>query len=247
MRTGRAIGHSPLTPERPAPVDLPATILAAAARTAATAERGIVLERQDLRVTDRAIPRHRLIVFIVDASDSMGEGTTTTRMAAAKGAILTLLKTAYLSRDKVCMITFQDDRAVTFLAPTGSVDTARERLRRLPVGGSSPLSRGLMEGWRVIRRERHKDPAGRPVLVLLSDGAANTPVDRSLDAATEARGLARRIAEDDIPAIIIETGAGRTGGLMQDLAAIFKTTCHRTGRLDSGRVLRMVEAAGQGP
>ena len=50
--------------------------------------------------------RRQLVVFVVDASESMGEGTRV-RMAAAKGAILALLRDAYVTRCRVALVVFR--------------------------------------------------------------------------------------------------------------------------------------------
>jgi hypothetical protein len=51
-----------------------------------------------------------LILFVVDASWSMAVAE---RMSATKGAILSLLTDAYQRRDRVGLIVFQKDRALT--------------------------------------------------------------------------------------------------------------------------------------
>ncbi len=221
-----------------------ATLQAAALRETLSTRTAFSVKPDDLRVSLKSVPQHRLIVFAVDTSDSMGEGTTA-RISVAKGAILSLLNTAYKSRDKVCMVTFRDDRARTVLPPTGSVDIAREKLREMPIGGSTPLAGGLLECWNIIRRERQLDPVGRPILVLLSDGAATTPITRGNDIENEVIELSQLISADHIPAIIIETGSGKPNRLMQAIAAAFHTTCYRTARLKAARLVAMVDALDQ--
>jgi magnesium chelatase subunit D len=71
------------------------------------AGRKIYVEKEDFRAKKMARKAGGLIVFIVDASGSMALN----RMTAAKGAALSLLNEAYKSRDKICLITFQGDRA----------------------------------------------------------------------------------------------------------------------------------------
>ena len=60
----------------------------------------LMLERQDLRQKVRERKVGNLIVFVVDASASMDAEQ---RMAATKGAILSLLQDAYVRRDRVAV------------------------------------------------------------------------------------------------------------------------------------------------
>ncbi len=223
------------------PVDISASLQAAVSRCSTNENTGLNIINTDLRVALKTAPQHRLIVFAVDTSDSMGEGTTA-RISVAKGAIMSLLNTAYKSRDKVSMVTFQGDQARTVLSPTGSVDIARKKLKELPIGGSTPLAKGLMECWQLIRRERKHDPFGRPILVLLSDGSANTPINRGADPETEIIALSQKISADDIPAVIIETGSRKPSLLMKTIAEAFGTNCYRTAQLQANRVIEMVDA-----
>ena len=61
------------------------------------------LERQDLRQKVRQRRTGTLIVFVVDASASMDAEQ---RMQATKGAVLSLLRDAYVRRDKVALVVF---------------------------------------------------------------------------------------------------------------------------------------------
>ena len=65
--------------------------------------RGVFIEKGDVRAKRMARKAGSLIIFIVDASGSMALN----RMNAAKGAAMSLLQTAYQSRDKICIIPFQ--------------------------------------------------------------------------------------------------------------------------------------------
>ena len=96
-----------------------------------------------------------LVLFLVDASWSMAVAE---RMAATKGAILSLLTDAYQRRDRVGLITFQKDRALLILPPTNSVQLAERALRDIPVGGKTPLSAGLIMAYEVLRKREDPPP-----------------------------------------------------------------------------------------
>jgi magnesium chelatase subunit D len=111
-----------------------------------------------------------LVLFVVDASGSMGAGR---RMQYAKAASLGLLQDAYRKRDRVGVVAFQNDRAELLLPPTNNVDLAERRLRFLPSGGRTPLASGLELARTTIDRALLENQALVPMIVLVSDGKAN--------------------------------------------------------------------------
>jgi magnesium chelatase subunit D len=207
---------------------LDATLRAAApyqrARRAGRVEGPVVcFRRSDLRVKVREARTGALIIFVVDASGSMGAQR---RMAAAKGAVLALLHDAYRRRDRVGLVTFRGMRATAVLAPTGSVELAEHHLRELPTGGRTPLAHGLVTAAAMVRHHLASAPAAIPLLVILSDGRANValcPDSRetsgSAEALSDARAAASEIARLGWTGIVVDTEAGRTRlGLAHDLS-----------------------------
>jgi len=159
------------------------------------------LERQDLQQKVRERKVGNLIVFVVDASASMDAEQ---RMAATKGAILSLLQDAYVRRDKVALIVFKNRTAEVVLRPTASVSLAQRRLERLSVGGTTPLTHGLMAGYKVIKSELSRDPTIRPLLVLISDGRGNISMFKE-EPLVEAQKMAALIKSEKIEALIIDS------------------------------------------
>ncbi|WP_432188788.1 putative cobaltochelatase [Streptomyces sp. Tue6028] len=150
--------------------------LAATVRAAAPHQRargrsgpGLVVRRDDLRQATREGREGNLVLFVVDASGSMAARQ---RMSAVKGAVLSLLLDAYQRRDKVGLVTFRGSAAEVALPPTSSVDAAAARLESLPTGGRTPLAAGLLRAHEVLRVERLRDAARRPLVVLVTDGRA---------------------------------------------------------------------------
>ncbi|MEE1765729.1 putative cobaltochelatase [Streptomyces sp. SP18BB07] len=150
---------------------LAATVQAAAPhqRTRGRSGPGLVVRRDDLRQATREGREGNLVLFVVDASGSMAARQ---RMGAVKGAVLSLLLDAYQRRDKVGLVTFRGSAAEVALPPTSSVDAAAARLESLPTGGRTPLAAGLLKAHDVLRVERLRDPARRPLVVVVTDGRA---------------------------------------------------------------------------
>ncbi|MFI7134359.1 VWA domain-containing protein [Nonomuraea sp. NPDC050153] len=157
-----------------------ATVLAAAPHQQRRGRRGpgLVLREDDLREVVREGREGNLVLFAVDASGSMAARR---RMTAVKTAVLSLLLDAYQRRDKVGLVTFRGRGAVVALPPTSSVEAGAARLRSLPTGGRTPLAAGLVRAAEVLRVERLRDPARRPLLVVVTDGRATAggDVDRA--------------------------------------------------------------------
>jgi Mg-chelatase subunit ChlD len=157
------------------------------------------ISRADLHRKVRVRRAANLILFVVDASWSMAVAE---RMAATKGAIMSLLTDAYQRRDRVGLIVFQKSSATLVLPPTSSVELAQKALREIPIGGKTPLSAGLLLSLQVILRERRLHPEVRPLLILLTDGAGNVSVG-NLPPQVEAHRIANQIRDERIRAVVI--------------------------------------------
>jgi magnesium chelatase subunit D len=159
------------------------------------------LEQQDLHQKVRERKVGNLVVFVVDASASMDAEQ---RMTATKGAILSLLQDAYVRRDRVAVVVFKNRTAEVVLRPTSSVSLAQRRLERLSVGGTTPLTHGLMAGYKVIRTELSRDPSVRPLLVLISDGRGNISMFKE-EPLVEAQKVAALINSEKVEALVIDS------------------------------------------
>ncbi|MFE1459073.1 putative cobaltochelatase [Streptomyces sp. NPDC058735] len=187
---------------------LAATVQAAAPHQRARGRSGpgLVVRRDDLRQATREGREGNLVLFAVDASGSMAARQ---RMSAVKGAVLSLLLDAYQRRDKVGLVTFRGRGADVALPPTSSVDAAAARLESLPTGGRTPLAEGLLRAHDVLRVERLRDPARRPLLVVVTDGrATGGPEPVAL-----AERAARLFAVEGVASVVVdcETGPVRLG------------------------------------
>ena len=191
-------------------VHLFATVLAAADRHRLPGP--LRPETADIRRAVRVGREGNLVIFVVDASGSMAARD---RMAAVSGAALSLLRDAYQRRDKVAVVTFRAQGARLVLPPTASSYLAAQRLTRLDTGGTTPLAEGLLAARDIVVRERVRDRARRPLVVVLTDGRATAgpdPLQRS-------RIAAQRLAAEGAAAVVVdcETSYVRLG-LATDLA-----------------------------
>ena len=129
----------------------------------------VKIEEPDIREKIRQKKTSNLLLFLVDASGSMG----TRLMSETKGAILALLLEAYQKRDKVGLIAFKGIDAEVLLPPTNSIEIAKRLLEELPTGGKTPLGEGLLTAYQLLKNQLRQDPNILPLLVVVTDGRAN--------------------------------------------------------------------------
>lgn len=215
MKTGRYV-RSEIPPKKITDIALDATITAAAPhqRSRNNQDQGIVIESSDMRQKVRERKIGNTILFVVDASGSMGADK---RMIAVKGAVLSLLIDAYQKRDKVGMIAFKDNSASVLLPPTSSVELAKKSLEELPTGGKTPLAAGLLTAYKVFKTEQTKDKKARMLMVLVSDGRMNVSLSQGVDPFAEAEYIAREIKQAGIRSLVLDTETGliRLGKMQQ--------------------------------
>ncbi len=164
----------------------------------------IVIEPQDIREKIRERKIGNFLLFVVDASGSMGSRG---RMVATKGAIMSLLLDAYQKRDKVAMISFNKTEAKVLLPPTSSVEMAARLLTKLPVGGRTPLNAALVKTGEMLATQLIRDPTSRIIVILITDGRCNVPLTTKSSPVDEcieiARSLTRRYKQ--VRFIVVDT------------------------------------------
>ena len=214
-------------------VALAATLLAAAPhqRERGRDGTGLVLRREDLRENLREGREGNLVLFIVDASGSMAARR---RMAAVKGAVLSLLTDVYQRRDKVGLISFRGEEARVLLHPTSGADLAASRLGELPTGGRTPLAAGLEKAAEVIRRERLREKERRPLVVLLTDGRSTSGPDPQV--------AAQRLRKLGASAVVVDTEDGHVRlGMASGLADMMGARCLRLEELRADALVDLVD------
>jgi magnesium chelatase subunit D len=217
------------------------TVLAAAPhqRLRGRTDTGLRIERADLRQATLEGREGNLVLFVVDASGSMGARS---RMAAVKGAVLSLLMDAYQRRDKVGLITFRGGAAELALPPTWSVEAAAARLTSLPTGGRTPLAAGLLRAHETLRLERVRDPQRRPLLVVVTDGRATGA--RGGDHLGDARRAAGLLAAGGVAAVVVDCESGPVRlGLAGTLGATLGAQTLRLDELGADSLAGTVRAA----
>jgi Mg-chelatase subunit ChlD len=117
----------------------------------------------DLMMPVYTSPQQRLVIFLLDVSDSMSETLDLMRLWMAKS-----MGEAYFRRDPIAIITVQGAGAKLLVHPTTSIHFVLHRLTSVIVGGATPLDQGLLMVGRMIRQWHHRYPVVD--LIVISDG-----------------------------------------------------------------------------
>jgi magnesium chelatase subunit D len=160
-----------------------ATLRAASLNLNRNDGRARLISNSDLRFKELSQKSGRLFIFAIDTSGSMA----LRRIKQAKRSVLGLLKLSYVHRDQVAIIGFRGDSAKTYLPPSRSILRARRVLDSLLVGGSTPLSAGLVSAMKLARNATGK--VGEVSVLLFTDGIANVPL-----SGNDGNRLARQVA-----------------------------------------------------
>lgn len=196
----------------------------------------ICIKPEDYRRKEREALSRGFYLFVVDASGSMAAKS---RMEAAKGAVMSILKDAYVKRDAVAMIAFRKDTAEVILPFTSSVERAQGLLRSLPTGGRTPLGEGLRVAYELCCQTLRKEPYERIQVILITDGRATWGItDNPLE---EAKQWARAIGTLPVDSIMLDTESGfiRLGGA-KELCYLMQGHYYEMSSIDMNHVLHVV-------
>ena len=200
--TGRYV-KSRLPPGRPRSIAVDATLRAAVGRNPYHLLRHgyIRVTTPDIREKMRVQPAAAAILFLLDASGSMGANR---RMVLTKGIIFSLLSDAYYRRDQVALLAFRAAQTELLLPFTKSPQVAKQQLRGLAVGGKTPLGLGLKEAESLLRQETLKNSQVKPLLIVVSDGRGNVALEYD-DPYDEAMHYANLVRKRGFESIVIDT------------------------------------------
>ena len=201
----------------------------------------IVIESRDIREKVRERRSGSTIMFLVDASGSLG---VRKRMATVKGAILSMLRDSYVKRDRIGMMAFRRDGAEVILPPTKSVEYSYKKLEELPTGGKTPLGEALVSVDEYMTSYARCHVGERCYIVLVTDGRANVPLSEGADANEEVQKLAEDLQIPGVKWIVVDASSGfphfdNAERLAQKLGARY----FKLENLDADRFAQGVKAA----
>lgn len=176
----------------------------------------IKIERQDLREKVRTRHTEQTFMFLLDTSGSL---IIRNRMSKVKAAILSMLETHYAKRDRVGMITFNEENTEIILSPTKAVDELSQTIDGIKVGRGTPLSGALMTCWNFILGHRRKHPEQVIHIILITDGKSTKALDENRDPCEEALEIASKLKMDNLDWTVIDSGLGASKSDMPERMA----------------------------
>ncbi|AGI48141.1 Mg-chelatase subunit ChlI [Thermoplasmatales archaeon BRNA1] len=170
-------------------------------------EEGIKLEKQDLREKVREKQITSTFLFLLDTSGSL---IIRNRMAKVKAAIESMLQTHYVKRDRVGLMTFNEEAIDLIMQPSRATEQLEQIIDKIAVGTGTPLSAALMKVYDYMLPYSIKHPDERCHIVLLTDGKATKALDFRKTPIEEALEISEHIDIPNADWIVIDTGLGYT-------------------------------------
>ena len=123
------------------------------------------------------------------------------------------------------------------LPPTSSVEAGARRLQTLATGGRTPLAAGLAKAAAVLAAEKLRDPARRPLLVVVTDGRATQGHRRRPGAAPSPGwpGTAAVVVDCETGLVRLGLAAALAARLGAALVGLDELPADRPGRRPAGR------------
>ena len=200
----------------------------------------INIQKQDVREKVREMRAGCTILFLVDASGSLG---VRKRMTAVKGAVLSMLRDSYVKRDRIGMMAFRRDSAELVLPPTRSVEYSYRKLEEMPTGGKTPLGEALMTVNQYMTSYSRAHVGEMCYIVIITDGRANVALNEGADANKEVLKLAEDMAIPQVKWIVIDASAGFIRfDNAEKLAQALEATYFRLEDLNADRLAESVRA-----
>jgi len=172
------------------------------------AENGcITIKKGDMREKIRRRRVSTLINIVFDTSGSMDEQD---KIRITTGVVLALLKDAYQRRDRVSLVTYSGRSAEHVLPFTSSVEAAKRYLENVPFGGTTPMASGLLVSLDILLRELKKEPSAVPIMVLVTDGSANVPLNIGGNIKREVMEVCSHISNAKINVLVVDISDTRS-------------------------------------
>jgi Mg-chelatase subunit ChlI/Mg-chelatase subunit ChlD len=161
----------------------------------------IEIKKYDYREKVRRRKVSTLICLVLDASSSM---VMDAKMKSIKDALGELMLDAYQKRDRISLVSCYGRSAEVVLPFTSSIEKGKQYIEKLAFGGTTPLAAGIRRGLENLRAKLRIEKDTNPLLIVVTDGSANTPIVPGEDIEHEILDSCASIENAHIPTLIID-------------------------------------------
>jgi Mg-chelatase subunit ChlI/Mg-chelatase subunit ChlD len=161
----------------------------------------IEVKKRDYREKIRRRKISTLICLVLDASSSM---VMDAKMKSIKDALEELMLDAYQKRDRISLVSCYGRQAEVVLPFTSSIEKGKQYIEKLAFGGTTPLAAGIRQGLENLRAKLRIEKDTNPLLIVVTDGSANTPIVPGQDIETEILDTCMSIERHHIPTLVID-------------------------------------------
>ncbi|MGE5372357.1 MAG: vWA domain-containing protein [Solirubrobacterales bacterium] len=207
---------------------IPETVVRAKVASLIRGERGLSFRPEDFSYYQRRSLVPINICLLIDASTSMAGSKWLAAFYLAEYLLLT-------GRDKVSVVTFQNNQARVAVPFTRNQKTLTRSLLGIVPNGMTPLAAGIVTALDLIKKSR----LSNPVLVLITDGMPTSAL-WSFHAGDDGLRAAAQIADKRIRFICIGVEANRS--YLTDLIQIAKGHLHVVDDLNRKNLVEIVSA-----
>ncbi len=199
---GRYVKHRTPKDDKVKDIALMPTIKSAIMRTGG---KDLSIKPVDFKEKVRRRKISSLLCVLIDTSSSMLQGG---KMRTARKVFQEILLDAYQKRDRVSVVTFSGQQSDVVLPFTTGVEQGQKRLDDVDFGGTTPLSRGMNRGIDMLALKMKQERHTIPILVLITDGIANTPMTEGSDIGEDMELVFRKLEDTSIRFVAVDVGEG---------------------------------------
>ncbi|MDI6708396.1 MAG: VWA domain-containing protein [Candidatus Thermoplasmatota archaeon] len=175
------------------------TIHAAVLRERKLSKRGLAVKRQDFREKVRLSYVSSSIITVLDTSSSI---SSMRKLELVKAVARLILTSAYQHRDQVALIKCSGTTPEIISPLTPAVESCEPYIKDLQISGATPLAASILAGLDIARSG--KTAKSVPILVLITDGTANVPIEPGGNIYRELYSVARLARRSGVKILVVD-------------------------------------------
>ncbi len=161
----------------------------------------VMVKKTDYKEKVRRRKISTLICIVLDTSSSM---VLDAKMRGIKDSLNDLMLDIYQKRDRISLVICYGRSADIVLPFTSSVEKGKQFIEQIQFGGTTPLAAGMRRGLENLLAKTRIEKDTNSLLIIVTDGSANTPLVAGMDVDSEIRDTAASIHKYNVPVLVID-------------------------------------------